>query len=465
MGNEDTAIDVKNLSKVYRIGLKEDIQDNLARTFVEFLKAPYKNYLKYRSLYKFDDITSRPKDNVDEKLAGIIWALRDVSFKVGKGEVIGIIGRNGAGKSTLLKILSRITEPTEGQARIRGRVSSLLEVGTGFHPELTGKENIYLNGTILGMRKFEIDHKFDEIVEFSGIEKFINTPVKRYSSGMRVRLAFAVSAHLEPEILLIDEVLAVGDAQFQKKCLNKMQDVGQQGRTVLFVSHNMPAITRLCPRAIILDQGRLIADGPSSEVVHKYLDSGTGTTASREWPDIDSAPGDRIVRLRAVRARSENGRVSEAFDIRHPIGLEMEFDVLESGHILLPYYKVFNEEGVTVFAAIDLDPNWKERPRPAGKYITTAWIPGNILTEGALYVTAAMRAPEPRIKHFVVHDGSAFRIIDSTDGDSARGNFGGYMRGVIRPLLKWETLYSELDGQPFSKTKKQDKNPPPGHPN
>jgi len=456
ISGQDTAIDVKSLSKVYRIGMKEDIQDSLARALIEFIKSPYKNYRRYRSLYKFDELQKIARENLDENAAGIIWALKDISFHVKKGEIVGIIGRNGAGKSTLLKILSRITEPTNGQAEIRGRVSSLLEVGTGFHPELTGKENIYLNGTILGMRKSEIDRKFDEIVEFSGVEKFINTPVKRYSSGMRVRLAFAVSAHLEPEILLIDEVLAVGDAQFQKKCLNKMQDVGQQGRTVLFVSHNMPAITRLCPRAIILDQGRLIADGPSTEVVRSYLDSGTGTTASREWRDLKNAPGDNIVRLRAVRARAEDGRVSEAFDIRYPIGLEMEFEVLESGHILLPYYKVFNEEGITVFGAIDLDLKWRGRPRPAGKYVTTAWIPGNILMEGALYVTAAMRAPEPRIKHFIVHDGAAFQVFDRGDGDSARGDFGGYMRGVIRPLLKWETQFSELDGHPHSKRHDKD---------
>lgn len=456
MNDQDTAIDVKNLSKVYRIGMKEDIQDSLGRTLIEFFKSPYKNYQKYRSLYRFDELKKITRENVGENAAGIIWALNDVLFHVKKGEVVGIIGRNGAGKSTLLKILSRITEPTYGEAEIRGRVSSLLEVGTGFHPELTGKENIYLNGTILGMRKFEIDRKFDEIVEFSGIEKFINTPVKRYSSGMRVRLAFAVSAHLEPEILLIDEVLAVGDAQFQKKCLNKMHDVGQEGRTVLFVSHNMPAITRLCPRTIILDQGRLIADGPSPEVVRLYLDSGTGTTASREWPNLENAPGDNVVRLRAVRARAEDGQILEAFDIRHPIGLEMEYEVLESGHILLPYYNVFNEQGIKIFAAIDLDPEWRRRPRLSGRYVSTAWIPGNILTEGAMYVTAAMRAPEPRIKHFRVHEVVTFQVIDSTDGDSARGDFGGYMRGVIRPLLKWETQFNPLESHSYSKRHAKD---------
>src|SRR5437867_2163685 len=215
-----------------------------------------------------------------------IWALRDVNFEIRQGEVVGIIGRNGSGKSTLLKILSRITEPTEGRVSIRGRIASLLEVGTGFHPELTGRENVYLNGAILGMSRAEISRKFDGIVAFAEIEKFLDTPVKRYSSGMYVRLAFAVAAYLEPEILVVDEVLAVGDAQFQKKCLDKMQDVGRQGRTVFFVSHNMPAVTRLCPRAILLDEGRILRDGTSHEIVSMYLRSGLGTTAVREWNDI-----------------------------------------------------------------------------------------------------------------------------------------------------------------------------------
>ena len=260
MNCKNVAYEVENLSKIYRIGAKERIHDSLARMALEFIKSPYTNYKKYRSLYTFDDQNLDAGDNSPD----IIWALRDVSFKVKQGEVLGIIGRNGAGKSTLLKILSKITYPTRGYAKIYGRVSSLLEVGTGFHPELTGKENIYLNGTILGMRKNEIDAKYDEIVEFSGVEKFLNTPVKRYSSGMKVRLAFSVAAHLEPEILIVDEVLAVGDADFQKKSLNKMENVTQEGRTVLFVSHNMPAINRICTRAIHLESGRIIDEGPAA---------------------------------------------------------------------------------------------------------------------------------------------------------------------------------------------------------
>jgi lipopolysaccharide transport system ATP-binding protein len=235
MSSNNIVIKVENMSKRYRIGLKEKTHDSIGSAIFDFMKSPLNNYRKYRSLYKFDDISQNHRPDSNSNSSDIIWALKDVSFEVEHGEVLGIIGTNGAGKSTLLKILSRITDPTNGSAKIKGRVASLIEVGTGFHQELSGRENVYLNGTVLGMKKKEVDQKFDQIVDFSGIEKFIDTPVKRYSSGMTVRLAFAVAAHLEPEILIIDEVLAVGDAAFQKKCLNKMRDVSQAGRTVLFV--------------------------------------------------------------------------------------------------------------------------------------------------------------------------------------------------------------------------------------
>lgn len=256
-------ITVENLSKAYRIGLKEEIPDTLVSAMSGIMKAPFR---KFRDLRKLDTFGHSGADEED-----IYWALKDVSFEVQEGEVLGVIGRNGAGKSTLLKILSRITEPTSGRAVIRGRVSSLLEVGTGFHPELSGRENVYLNGTILGMTKREIDRKFDEIVDFSGIEKFLDTPIKRYSSGMKVRLAFAVAAHLEPEILIIDEVLAVGDAEFQKKCMGKMQDVAQGGRTVLFVSHNMDAVRQLTDRCVLLNQGKVVDAAPAGQMVDRYI--------------------------------------------------------------------------------------------------------------------------------------------------------------------------------------------------
>jgi lipopolysaccharide transport system ATP-binding protein len=439
MSNSRLAIKVNNISKCYRIGLKEDMHDSLAKNIFNFMKSPVKNFRKYRSLYNFDEANfDQNSDNPD-----IIWALRDISFEVTHGEIVGIIGVNGAGKSTLLKILSRITKPTKGCAEIRGRLSSLLEVGTGFHPELTGRENVYLNGSILGMRKKEIDRKFDEIVDFSGIEKFIDTPVKRYSSGMRVRLAFAVAAHLESEIVLLDEVLAVGDAQFQKKCLNKMEDVSQTGRTVLFVSHNMPAVTRLCPRTILLNNGSVAADGPSSKIVGIYMDSEIGTKAERAWPDLTVAPGDDVARLCAVRVKTEDGIVSDAIDIRKPVCIEIEYEVLKPDFKMFSYFHLFNSDGLRLFESFDTDPSWRGRIRPPGRYISTAWIPGNFLTEGTMYVNPCLRTLNPEIKRFYFDDAVAFQVIDSMDGDSARVDCAYNIGGVIRPLLKWETRHTQ----------------------
>ena len=281
MSSNDIAIKVENISKVYRIGLKENINENFCGAIFDFLRSPLKNYRKYRSLYMFDDIKPDHDENLDNNSSDIIYALKDVSFEVKRGEALGIIGRNGAGKSTLLKILSKITDPTRGYAEVHGRISSLLEVGTGFHPELTGRENIYLNGTILGMKRKEVDHKFDEIVDFSGVERFLDTPVKRYSSGMTVRLAFSVAAHLEPEILLVDEVLAVGDLAFQKKCLGKMDKVAKEGRTVLFVSHNMGAISNLCSSALWIDNGKKLIQGDADSIISSYIKSNASVVEAR----------------------------------------------------------------------------------------------------------------------------------------------------------------------------------------
>ncbi len=421
----DLAIRVENLSKQYRITRARYRHDTLRDQIMDSVK----------SVFRWNGGPHPSQET--------IWALEDVSFEVKRGEVVGIIGRNGAGKSTLLKILSRITEPTLGRAELYGRIGSLLEVGIGFDRELSGRENIYLNGAILGMKKAEIDRKFDEIVAFSEVEKFIDTPVKRYSSGMFVRLAFAVAAHLEPEILIVDEVLAVGDAGFQRKCLNKMQDVGQEGRAVLFVSHNMPAITRLCQRTILLEKGRIHSDGPSQQVAAFYLQSKVGTTASREWPDPSTAPGNRIVRLRAVRVCMEDGRITDAIDIRRPVGIEMEYEVLTPGHVLVPNYHLFNEEGTCVFIVHDSDPAWRRKPRPVGRYVSTAWIPGNFLSEGSLIVRAVVSTHDPLVVHCDKREAVGFQVIDSLDGDSARGDYAGRMPGVVRPLLRWTTHFSQ----------------------
>jgi lipopolysaccharide transport system ATP-binding protein len=419
----DPAIRVEGLGKKYKLGPRESYR-TMRESLVRLGSAPA------RIMSRLGGKAPPPEET--------FWAIRDVSFSVAPGEVIGIIGRNGAGKSTLLKILSRITDPTEGRVTLRGRVGSLLEVGTGFHPELTGRENIFLNGAILGMARRETQGRFDEIVAFAEIDRFLDTPVKHYSSGMYMRLAFAVAAHLEPEILLVDEVLAVGDASFQKKCLNKMESVSRHGRTIFFVSHNMNAITRLCARAIMLDRGKIFEDGPAAQVVTTYLRSGLGTTASRKWED-GSAPGNSIVRLRSARAIVEDGGVAEIFDIRRPIGLEMEYDVLEAGQVLTPNFHVFNEDGVCVCIVSDVSPEWRRKGRPIGRYRSVAWFPGNFLAEGMLVVRVALSTMDPVVIHFDEPDVLSFTIKDSLDGDSARGDYAGPLPGIVRPLLQWQT--------------------------
>jgi lipopolysaccharide transport system ATP-binding protein len=370
------------------------------------------------------------------------WALEDVSFEAKRGEVIGIIGRNGAGKSTLLKILSRITDPTKGRVEIRGRVGCLLEVGTGFHPELSGRDNVFLNGTILGMRRAEIKRHFDEIVAFAEVEKFIDTPVKHYSSGMYLRLAFAVAAHLQPEILIIDEVLAVGDARFQKKCLDKMEDVSQHGRTVIFVSHSMPAVTRICPRTVLLDNGKVLADGRSHEVVAAYLRGGLGTTAERVW--TEKMPGDGVARLRAVRVLDKSGVRRDAIDIRKPVGIELEYEVLVSGHVLVPGFHCYTDEGTCAFISADTGAEAQNAPKSTGIYRSVGWMPGNFLSEGTYIIHVVLSTMDPANVNFYERDAVAFQVIDSMDGDSSRGRYAGPMPGIVRPMLEWTTETTPL---------------------
>jgi len=424
----DLAIHVKGLSKRYRIGMREKyptLREALVRAASQPLRA-----VRYWAAAQ------------DHEDPATVWALRDIDLEVNQGEVVGIIGRNGAGKSTLLRVLSGITEPTAGYADIYGRVGSLLEVGTGFHMELTGRENIFMNGALLGMRRREIKRKFDEIVVFAEVEKFLDTPVKRYSSGMYMRLAFAVAAHLDPDILIVDEVLAVGDASFQKKCLNKMEDVSRAGRTVLFVSHNMAAITRLCDRAILLDGGRIVQDGPAHLVVHAHLNSGLGTTAAREWSDPLKAPGDQVARLRAVRIRNMKGRIADTVDIREALAVEVEFDIVEPDYVVAPHFLFRNQEGVCVFSTNDLDPTWRRRPRPTGRYVSTVWIPGNLLAEGMHFVSAGCAVRNPSIPQFWEPDAVAFQVVDKSEGDSARGDYAGPIGGVVRPKLNWTTRFT-----------------------
>jgi lipopolysaccharide transport system ATP-binding protein len=312
----------------------------------------------------------------------------------------------------------------------------LLEVGTGFHPELTGRENIYLNGAILGMKRREIQQKLPEIVDFSGVSQFLDTPVKRYSSGMYVRLAFSVAAHLEPEILLVDEVLAVGDAEFQARCLGRMEDFGDTGRTVLFVSHNMQAVAQLCDRAILLEGGRVVRDGPSEEIVAHYLQTTAGAGSARTWT-AEEAPGDDLVRLRGVRIVDDQGESADYVDVRRPVGIEISFTVLEHGPAVRPKIKV-TTGGRIAFNAMDVDSRWDDAS-PPGDYVATAWIPGNYLNEGLISVDAAVVSiGSPKLRHHVsVHEAVSFHVQDPIEGDSSRGTFTGQWRGVVRPLLEW----------------------------
>lgn len=348
MSSNDVAVKVEHLSKRYRIGLKEEMHDSIGSAMLSFFKSPLKNYRKYRSLYRFDDMDPNSEFDSAVNSDSILWALRDVSFEVNRGEVLGIIGNNGAGKSTLLKILSRITDPTSGRATIHGKVSSLLEVGTGFHPELTGRENIYLNGTVLGMRKSEVEARFDQIVDFSGVKKFLDTPVKRYSSGMKVRLAFAIPAHMEPEILIIDEVLAVGDAEFQKKCLAKMQDFTKGGRTILFVSHNMGAVIDLCPRSLLLQDGTVVSDGPSKDIVEEYLSKLFSPVDNQNLGSVSDRRGDGRLRFVAANLHSKNGKCTRVPISGRPIDIILDFFSNEDFSDVQFVLTVFNQRGVAV---------------------------------------------------------------------------------------------------------------------
>jgi len=421
----DLAIRVEGLSKKYRVGTLDPRPETIAEAAMSWLRYPVTNITKLRRLSVFSD---------DDDETDVVWALRDVSFEVSEGEVLGVIGKNGAGKSTLLKILSRITLPTSGRVRFRGRVASLLEVGTGFHPELTGRENMYLNGTILRMKKTEIDRKFDDIVAFSEIERFIDTPVKRYSSGMRVRLAFAVAAHLEPEILLVDEVLAVGDAAFQRKCLGKMDEVSRMGRTVLFVSHNMPALMRLCPRALVLDQGKLAMDGPSPEAVTFYLKSVTSGGRSRHWSP-ETAPGDDRVVMKSVRVLVK-GEVGESvIGVGQQVDIELEYEVSTPASFRCAVVLWF--QGACAFASVE--PHEEERGR-CGVYRSVVTIPPNLLAEGQYAVSVSLFSSRGAKSHLVREDDTVlFEVADPMDGTSARGDYAERMAGAVMPALTWRT--------------------------
>lgn len=366
-----------------------------------------------------------------------IWALKDVSFEIPPGQAVGIIGHNGAGKSTLLKILSRVTEPTEGYAELRGRVGSLLEVGTGFHPELTGRENIYLNGAILGMSRAEIDRKFDQIVAFAELEKFIDTPVKRYSSGMYVRLAFAVAAHLEPEILVVDEVLAVGDAAFQRKSLGRMDEVAREGRTVLFVSHNMSAILNLTQRAIVLEKGRIVFDGPTPEAVDYYMGSAMRHAGERVWAPEEVPATAYPFRPVALRVKDGRGRVTEQVRSTEPVIVEFEYALEAPIRGLRVGLYLLSMRGEYVFTAFDTDDpeafaRWAERP--AGRYVSRCRIPADLLNEGRYLLS--VNASVFGVKRYFQEDNVVAFHVDATGAPGSQ--WAEARPGLVRPRLTWE---------------------------
>lgn len=423
----DFAINVQNLSKRYRIGLEDKTHDSLVQAVADWIGSPIRNFRELRDLTRFEE--GKPADRED-----VIWALNDVSFQVKPGEVVGIIGQNGAGKSTLLKVLSKITYPTSGAIELQGRVSSLLEVGTGFHPELTGRENIYLNGTILGMTKNEIDQKFDEIIDFSGVRKFIDTPVKRYSSGMRVRLAFSVAAHLEPEILLVDEVLSVGDAAFQKKSLGKMEEVSQQGRTVLFVSHNMGAVRSLCSRAILLDDGELVMDNVPDRTIDIYLQENDVTSGGRIYWSEGSQPQSQEVDLYGIEIESEEGEVKSTYHIDEGLRIKIHYQIKTSIRNLRLYLRLRTTLGETVFATYE-DATIREGfIRDPGLYTAICKIPPNLLNDITYRLMIGFDSPGNKVlipgKDFL-----EFTVIDTSAGYRyTKGAFDG----PIRPKLAWD---------------------------
>lgn len=429
----EPVIRVNKIGKRYRIGAKKEELRNIRDVILDAVKSPLKNFKNLKKLTNFTDENSKEAND-------IFWALKDVSFEVNEGEVVGIIGRNGAGKSTLLKILTRITEPTEGSIEIRGRVSSLLEVGTGFHPELTGRENVYLNGALLGMRKWEIEKKFDEIVAFSEVEKFIDTPVKRYSSGMQVRLAFAVAAHLEPEILLIDEVLAVGDVGFQKKCLGKMDEVAKKGRTVLFVSHNMNAVEQLCGSCLLLECGKIINyDRDVSTIVKKYLFENTSQSLKSEWTNkIGNFDNTWFKPLEFFISDAKGKKLGMSLNNNSEIWINIVGEIKEIDNALTVGYAIFNEDGILLYWSYHTDgpdDRWPELKK--GHCFLRSKIPPRFLNEGTYRIEFISSL---HFRQWLCQPGTNSPVIylNIQGGLSDSSYWMAKRPGIVAPVLEWE---------------------------
>ncbi len=411
------------------------IAENISKKYVIDHQKGLKKGLSFRDslIENVNGFFGQSKSETDHE---DFWALKDVSFEINKGDRVGIVGHNGAGKSTLLKILSRITEPTNGKIRINGRIASLLEVGTGFHPELTGRENIFLNGAILGMRRNEIRDAFDEIVDFAGVEKFLDTPVKRYSSGMYVRLGFAIAANLSPEILIVDEVLAVGDADFQKKCLGRMRDVSESGRTILFVSHNLTAIQSLCNRAFFFEKGKMLLQGETNQVVAHYLSHIAKNVLLRQWNEPSNAPGGDEVRLKKIQLVPDYQGSLQHIDIRTPMQVQVEFwNQIENDAILNISIHVMAFTGECVF-------NSGSQPQSFAKGLVSAtlYIPGNFLNDGS-YIVSVMIVRDTSTILYQMSDALSFDIEDYRESESS---WHGKWPGYVRPNFEFKIAQSEI---------------------
>ncbi len=431
------AIRAEQLSKQYSIGSKDNpAYGRLSEVVVGIPRNLFRATKRWVSAR--DHLAdAEPTPTTDETK---FWALKDVNFEIQQGDVVGIIGRNGAGKSTLLKILSRITEPTSGRFGIQGRVASLLEVGTGFHPELTGRENIYVSGVILGMTRAEIKTRFDRIVEFSGVEAFLDTPVKRYSSGMQVRLGFAVAAHLESEILIIDEVLAVGDAQFQKKCLGQLSAVAASGRTVIFVSHNLTAVNTLCSSAIWIESGHLLATGPTGEITARYQAQSTQPLLEQSWPDRSAAPGSAAVKLKRIAIRSDSLDGSH-FGLGSSLQLEIEFWTVAAGLTLNPSVVLQTADGTPVFNTVpQLEGTLLEQPLEVGLYRCTCVIAAGLLND-TMYRVQLYMIRDQSTTEWRLDDLLCFEMSD----DQPRSAWFGKWIGTVRPILPWQTVRLDQD--------------------
>ena len=426
-----TAIKFENISKQYRLGLvsTRTLSHDLNRWWKINIRGNEDPYLKIGEI----------NDRAHKGVSDYVWALKDINFEVQQGDVLGIIGKNGAGKSTLLKILSKVTAPTTGAIKAAGRIASLLEVGTGFHPEMTGRENIFMTGAIMGMTKAEITRKLDEIVDFSGVERYLDTPVKRYSSGMTVRLGFAIAAHLEPEILVVDEVLAVGDAEFQKKAIGKMQDISKgEGRTVLFVSHNMAAITDLCTHGILLSDGGVSKTGGIKSVVKEYLSLSGNISSKMQWIG-DGAPGNSYIKLRKTYFVDIAQNVIEFAFINQSFGFCIEYEVLDDVPFFTHGINVFNDMDIHLFTSHDENEYKKGNEIRKGFYRTIVWIPSNILQSGALYFSIACMRYNPFDILFHDKDLARINVIEAMDAITRNENYKGNLPGLIRPKLNWNT--------------------------